>query len=92
MFLDLPALVHTLNLLRWYGSFRNNGVYNTDLYLALFDKIKQKKFKKHVYNRLYVQTKLVQTIIAGLNTIRVMFIKDKACCRTTRAPWTASTH
>ena len=39
----------------------------------------QKKFKKHVYNRLYVQTKLVQTIIAGLNTIRVMFIKDKAC-------------
>ena len=41
--LDLPAYIHSVNILRWYAVFRNNGVYNTDLYFALFAKVKQVK-------------------------------------------------
>ena len=41
--LDLPACVHSVNLVRWYALFRNHGVYNTDLYFVLYDKVKQLK-------------------------------------------------
>lgn len=39
MFLDLPVYIHSINLLRWYGKFRNKGKYNTDLYCSLLIKI-----------------------------------------------------
>ena len=40
MYYDRPSLLHTLNIIRWYGLYRNGGVYNVDLYLSVYEKIK----------------------------------------------------
>lgn len=39
MFHDLPSYIHTINILRWYGMYRNHGTYNTDLYFSVYGKI-----------------------------------------------------
>lgn len=33
------ASVYTINLVRWYGLFRNDGAYNKDAYFALVNKV-----------------------------------------------------
>lgn len=38
--LVLSSYVHTVQLLRWYGMFKNDGEYNKDLYFAIHDQLK----------------------------------------------------
>lgn len=40
MYLELPTLLHSMNLVRWYGQFRNNGKYNKVTYFPAFEKAK----------------------------------------------------
>ena len=35
----LPQQVHTINLVRWYGIYRNDGVYNKATYLTAIEKV-----------------------------------------------------
>lgn len=41
MFLGVPNYIHQVNILRWYAQFRNNGIYNTDLYFQVLNKTKE---------------------------------------------------
>ena len=43
MFLGLANYIHQVNILRWYANFRNGGVYNSDLYYQVLNKIKELK-------------------------------------------------
>lgn len=40
MFFDLPMAIHSVNIIRWYGLYRNDGAYNTDFYFQLYERIK----------------------------------------------------
>ena len=40
MFYDLPTSVHSANIMRWYGEYRNDGAYNTDFYAAVLGRTK----------------------------------------------------
>ena len=41
MYLELPTLIHSMNLVRWYGQFRNSGRYNKVTYFPAFEKAKK---------------------------------------------------
>ena len=40
MFIKLPLFLHSVNLVRWYALYRNDGVYNKDTYVSAMNQIK----------------------------------------------------
>lgn len=43
---DLAVQVHIINLIRWFGSYRNSGQYNKDTYFSAITFIKETKIKQ----------------------------------------------
>lgn len=43
IYLQLPVLVHMVNLIRWYGIYRNRGEYNKDAYVNIIRQIQEIK-------------------------------------------------
>lgn len=41
LYINLPSYIHAINLIRWYGLYRNKGVYNKGMYVGVMIKIKQ---------------------------------------------------
>lgn len=41
MYMQLPLFMHSVNLVRWYAEYRNDGVYNADTYMTAMTQIKQ---------------------------------------------------
>ena len=40
MFIKLPLFLHSVNLVRWYALYRNDGAYNKDTYVSAMNQIK----------------------------------------------------
>ena len=41
MYMQLPLFIHSVNLVRWYALYRNEGLYNTDTYVTAMTQIKR---------------------------------------------------
>lgn len=52
LYFMLPIYIHTINLVRWFAVFRNNGQYNKDTYQSSITQIfKIKQIQKNLLKK-----------------------------------------
>jgi len=65
----ISKYIHTIDLMRWYGKFQNNGQYNKDGFLAILQKLKE------LYNLHGTYKQKIKKAYPSLDFLRKVYVK-----------------